>query len=55
MYVNAKMIPAETTPGMGSGGLGLKENGRGGEFMYDIFGTLLRTCANAIVYPHTSK
>jgi hypothetical protein len=27
MYVNAKMIPVETTPGKGRGGI--KENGRG--------------------------
>jgi hypothetical protein len=34
MYVNGKMIPAETIPGMGE--KGLKENGGGGEFKYDI-------------------
>jgi hypothetical protein len=34
MYVNAKTIPVNITPG--TGGEGLKENGRGGEFMYDI-------------------
>jgi hypothetical protein len=36
MYVNAKMIPVETTVGMGR----IKENGRRGKFMYDIFDTL---------------
>jgi hypothetical protein len=36
MYVNAKMIPAETDPGMWGGG----ENSRGGEFKNDIFDTL---------------
>jgi hypothetical protein len=35
MYVNGKMIPVETIPGMR--GRGIKENGRGGEFKYDIF------------------
>jgi hypothetical protein len=29
-----KMISVETIPGMG---LGIKENGGGGEFKYDIF------------------
>jgi hypothetical protein len=38
MYVNAKMIPVETIPGMG--GAGIKENSGGGKFMYDIFDTL---------------
>jgi hypothetical protein len=38
MYVNAKMIPVDTTPG--TGGWGMKEKSRGGEFMYDIFYTL---------------
>jgi hypothetical protein len=33
------MLPAETTPGIGVGG-GMKENGGGGEFMYDILDTL---------------
>jgi hypothetical protein len=40
MYVNAKMIPVETTPGIRVEGGGLRENGRGGEFMYDILDTL---------------
>jgi hypothetical protein len=31
------MIPVETILGMGEG---IKENGRGGEFKYDIFDTL---------------
>jgi hypothetical protein len=35
MYVNGKMNPAETTPGMGKGEI--KENDGGGEFKYDIF------------------
>jgi hypothetical protein len=38
MYINAKTRPVETIPGMGVGGT--KESGRGGEFKYDIFGTL---------------
>jgi hypothetical protein len=29
----------------------IKENSRGGEFMYDIFNTLLRTCVNSTMYP----
>jgi hypothetical protein len=37
MYVNGKMIPIETIPGMGQG---IKENGGRGEFNYDIFDTL---------------
>jgi hypothetical protein len=36
MYVNGKMRPVETIPGIGR----IKENGGGGEFMYDIFDTL---------------
>jgi hypothetical protein len=38
MYVNAKTIPAETTPGI----RGERDKGehRGCEFMYDIFATL---------------
>jgi hypothetical protein len=38
MYVNGKMRPADTTPGMGREGI--KENGRWGEFKYDIFDIL---------------
>jgi hypothetical protein len=38
MYVNAKMIPVETIPGLGEGRI--KERGAGGEFKYDIFDTL---------------
>jgi hypothetical protein len=37
MYVNAKMIPVETTPGIGEGGWRTVE---GGEFIYDIFDKL---------------
>jgi hypothetical protein len=36
MCVNAKMIPAETVPGM----RGIKESSGEGEFNYDIFDTL---------------
>jgi hypothetical protein len=35
MYVTGKMIPVETSPGRGGGGM--KQNGGGGEFNYDIF------------------
>jgi hypothetical protein len=38
MYVNAKMIPIETFPGMGRGGN--KEEWWRGEFKYDMFDTL---------------
>jgi hypothetical protein len=38
MYVNIKMKPVETTPGMGE--KGIKMNGGGDEFKYDISGTL---------------
>jgi hypothetical protein len=37
-YVNAKMIPAETIPGVGRGRI--KESGGGGKFKCDIFDTL---------------
>jgi hypothetical protein len=38
MYVNTKMIPAESIPGMGEGRI-MESNGRG-KFQYDIFDTL---------------
>jgi hypothetical protein len=41
MYIhvsNAKMIPAETVPGIGGGGM--RESSRGGEFKYDTFDKL---------------
>jgi hypothetical protein len=38
MYVNGKMRPVETIPGME--GEGIKENDGGGEFNYDIFDIL---------------
>jgi hypothetical protein len=38
MYVNAKMIPVETVPGIRGEGIGDK-SGRG-EFKYDVFDTL---------------
>jgi hypothetical protein len=38
MYVNAKMLPVETIPGIQIGGI--KESGRVGESKYDIFDTL---------------
>jgi hypothetical protein len=34
MYVNGKLIPVETIPGMEGGGI--KENGGVGEFKYNI-------------------
>jgi hypothetical protein len=38
MYVNAKMIPAETVRGIGVGGY--EESSGGGEFKYDTFNFL---------------
>jgi hypothetical protein len=38
MEVNAKMIPIETIPGMGGGGM--KESSGRGEFKHDIFDTV---------------
>jgi hypothetical protein len=38
VYVNAKITPIETTPGIGGGGI--KENGGRREFKYDIFDIL---------------
>jgi hypothetical protein len=39
MYVNAKMIPVKTIPGICGGGE-VQKSGGGGEFKYDIFETL---------------
>jgi hypothetical protein len=50
MYVNGKMIPIETFPGIG--GERIKENGGGGEFEYNIFDTLLSAFVSATVHPH---
>jgi hypothetical protein len=38
MYVNAKMIPVETVPGIK--GVGMGESSGGKEFKYDIFDAL---------------
>jgi hypothetical protein len=38
MYVNGKITPVETIPGMVGGRI--KENDGGGEFQYDIFDIL---------------
>jgi hypothetical protein len=40
MYVDGKMKPVETIPGMGVGGI--KENNGGDEFNYDIFDILFK-------------
>jgi hypothetical protein len=50
MYVNAKMIPVETTPGK-RGQKGIKENGRGGECMYDILTHCKNLCKCHNVLP----
>jgi hypothetical protein len=42
MYVNAKMIPVETIPGIG--GEGKKESNGKGKFKYDIFDTCKNFC-----------
>jgi hypothetical protein len=38
MYINAKIIPVETVPGMGA--WGMRKSRRGDEFKYDTFDTL---------------
>jgi hypothetical protein len=38
MYVNAKMVPVETVPGIR--GEGMKESSGGGEFKYGMFDIL---------------
>jgi hypothetical protein len=38
MYVNAKIIPVETLPGIRGGGM--EDRSGGGKFKYDIFDTL---------------
>jgi hypothetical protein len=43
MYVNGKMRPVETISGMEVKG-GIKENGGGGEFEYDIFDNCKNFC-----------
>jgi hypothetical protein len=50
VYVNAKMRPVETVPGMGRGE---KENDGGGEFKYDIYCKNFCKCHN--VPPHNNK
>jgi hypothetical protein len=45
LCTHAKMIPVETTQGIG-------RESWGGEFMYDIFDT---TCVNATMYPHPAQ
>jgi hypothetical protein len=51
MFVNAKMIPIETIPGIGGG---IKENGGGSEFKYDIFSIEFCKCHN-VPPPSTTK
>jgi hypothetical protein len=52
MYVNAKMIPVETVPGIREGRM--KDRSRGGEFKYDIFDNIVRTFINANNVPPPS-
>jgi hypothetical protein len=42
MYVNGKMIPVETVPGIRGGRM--KESSGEGEFKYDIFDTCKNLC-----------
>jgi hypothetical protein len=49
MYINGKMIPGETIPGMV--GSGIKENDGGGEFKCYI----VRTFINVTMYPHPAQ
>jgi hypothetical protein len=51
MYVNGKMIPVETISIIGR--WGRKDNGKGGEFKYDIFD--IRIFVNATMYPHLEQ
>jgi hypothetical protein len=44
MYVNEKMSPVETIPGIREGSI--RENDEGGEFKYDLFDILLIHCKN---------
>jgi hypothetical protein len=48
MYVNGKMTPVETVPGMGQGAGGVKENGGGGNssMIYLIYFKNLCKCHN---------
>jgi hypothetical protein len=49
MYVNGKMRPVETIPGIERGGI--KKISGGGEFNYDI---IVRTFVNFTMYPQYS-
>jgi hypothetical protein len=54
MYVNAKMIPFETAPGIRGGDIG--ERSRGGEFTYKIFDTyIVRIFVNAVMNPYPAQ
>jgi hypothetical protein len=52
MYVNAKVIPVETVPGIE--GRGMKESSGGGEFKYDILDTLNRCKYSNVPSPSTT-
>jgi hypothetical protein len=51
MKVNGKKMPFETISRMGEEGI--RENGGGGEFKYDIFD--IRTFVNTTKYPYNNK
>jgi hypothetical protein len=55
MYVNAKMIPVETVPGIRRGEM--QKSSGGGEPKSDIFDTLVRTFVNATMHlpQHNNK
>jgi hypothetical protein len=51
MFVNGKMRPAETIPGMRGGRI--RENDEGGKFKYIIFYIfIVQTFVNIVMYPH---
>jgi hypothetical protein len=52
MYVNGKMRPVETIPGMGGG---IKENDGRGKFKYDIFEKNFCKCNNVPLPSATIK
>jgi hypothetical protein len=49
VYVNAKMIPVETVPGIG--GVGVKDSSGRGEFEYDYIWYIVKTFVNDTMYP----
>jgi hypothetical protein len=52
MYINAKMIPVETTPGMGKGD---KWKWRKGWIQVQYIWDIVRTFVNATMYPQNNN